>query len=413
MRQAVPIPFTDAWPGRRILETVRHYRRRSWRWARVVSEWRPGTAAPTQGMRRVLVVRLDAIGDFVLWSGAALALRQWLGPDTHVTLAANSVWAELARDLNIADEVWPIRRSSLEWDGAYRTQVRLRVQGGRFAMAINPRFTREMMFGDSIMRWSRAPIRVGWHGEGHLLPERERRWADGWYTQLFDHDVDALHETERNAQFLRLLGVPLEEVPAPKLFVYHRPLGGLDDLPTGYFVVFPGASTAEKQWSATHFAAVARHVQEQTGWRAVLLGEAADAAMTHAVASQVPGAIDLAGRTSVAVLASAIERAKLVVSNDTSAVHLAAATGVPAVCVVGGWQWRRFVPYPSSLGEVADRVETVAMEQEMGCFSCNWNCVRPRVPGETIPCVAAVPLSRVVEAVDRVLSKMNVVQPHG
>jgi ADP-heptose:LPS heptosyltransferase len=412
MRQAVPFP-SQGWPETRLLDTIRHYRRRAWRWARVLTEYRPGTTRPLPGKRRVLVVRLDAIGDFVLWSGAARALRAWLGPDAHVTLAANATWADLARDADIADEVWPVRRSSLEWDGDYRSQMLKRVQGGRFSLAINPRFTREMIFGDSMMRWSRAERRIGWVGESHLLPDRERRYADQWYTELFALPTQPMHETEINAEFLRRLGASVPQVPAPELFVYRRPLEGLDELREGYFVIFPGASSAEKRWAPDQFAAVARYVQQKTGWRPVLLGERNDASVTKQVADAVPGAIDLAGATSVAVLASAIQQAQLVVTNDTSAVHLAAATRVPAVCVVGGWQWRRFVPYPDTLPEIQARVEVVAMEAEMGCFNCNWRCVQPHVPGQTIPCVARVPMERVIAAVDRVLSRKTVTQING
>jgi hypothetical protein len=70
MRQAVPFPL-EHWPAPRLWSTISHYRRRAWRWSRVLTEYRPGTVRPGTGLRRVLVVRLDAIGDFVLWSGAA------------------------------------------------------------------------------------------------------------------------------------------------------------------------------------------------------------------------------------------------------------------------------------------------------------------------------------------------------
>lgn len=403
MRQAVPQPFSK-WPSNRLVTTARHYVRRTWRWWRVLREYRPGTVRPRGGRRRVLIVRLDAIGDFVLWSGAAQVLREWLGPDVHVTLAANATWADLARDADIADEVWPVRRESLEWNGAYRSWMHARIAGGRFDLAINPRLTREMVFGDSIVRWSRAAERIGWHGEGHLLPERERRWADRWYTKLIQQSAEDIHETERNLEFLRALGAPTSTVPPPRLQVYLRPTHGLEELDGKYFVVFPGASLPEKRWDPAHFAAVARHVQAKTGWRPVLLGEQADAPTTAAVAADVPGALDLAGQTSVAVLASAIQGSRLVISNDTSAVHLAAATGVRAICIVGGWQWRRFVPYPATLGEMARRVEVVSMESDMKCFNCNWHCIYPHVAGDVIPCVARVPLERALEAVDRALA---------
>lgn len=412
MRQAVPFPL-EAWQAPRFLSTIRHYRRRAWRWGRVLAEYRPGIVRPRAGQRRVLLVRLDAIGDFVLWSGAAKVLRAWLGPDTHVTLAASASWADLARDAEIADEVWPVRRERLEGDSSYRDELRARTAGGRFAMVINPRHTREMLFGDSLVRWSRAPERIGSVGEGHLLPDRERWWADGWYTRLTVASSAPLHETERHAEFMRALGIPVTHVPEPSLRVYHRPLEGLDDLPNGYFVVFPGASLAEKRWPPQRFAAVARYVQDRTGWRPVLLGDHLDAPLTRAVAAEVPGAIDLTGETSVPVLASVIQSARLVLSNDTSAVHLAAATGVPAVVVVGGWQWNRFLPYPDVLGEVAARVHVVSMEQDMACFNCDWRCVQPHVVGEALPCVSRVPLERVIGAVDRVLSRVAVAQPNG
>ncbi len=392
--------------------TLAHYRRRAWRWGRLLAEYRPGTAHPHAGPRRVLVVRLDAIGDFVLWSGAAKVLRAWLGADTHVTLVANAVWADLAKDAGIADELWPVQGRALEWDAQYRAELRARVHGGGFAVAINTVFSREMMHGDSVVRWSRARERIGSVGTSSLLPPLERRWADGWYTRLLPASGVVMHEVERHAEFLSALGVPLTTVPAPVLHLAHAAPEALAALREGYFVVFPGASLAEKRWSPRNFAAVARHVQQQTGWRAVLMGDVRDAPVTREVAALLPGAIDLVGATTVPELASAIQRSRLVLANDTSAVHLAAATGVPAVCIAGGGHWRRFVPYPASLGAVAELVDVVSMVQDMPCFNCDWRCVLPHVRGEALPCVSRVPLEQVIGAVDRVLSRV-MAEPNG
>jgi len=407
MRQAVPSPF-EQWPLPRVRETFRYYLRRARRWGQVLTEYRPGLTHPLPGKRRVLVVRLDAIGDFVLWSGAARALRAWLGPDAHVTLAANATWADLARDANIADEVWPVRRGALEMDGTYRAEMRRRVAGGRFDLAINPRYTREMLFGDSMMRWTRAKDRIGMIGEGLLLPERERRWADTWYTQLLPTSAEFMHESERHAEFLRGIGVPLAGIPAPSLNVPHLSVAEGEELAGDYFVVFPGASLLEHRWAPSGFADVALHIQRRTGWRPVLLGDNADLGLTNAVAASVPGAVNLAGRTSVPIFASLIQGARLVVTNDTSAVHLAAATGVHAICITGGWHWQRFVPYPESLGEIAQRVHAVSMVDEMSCFKCNGNCIIPHPPRSPRPCISRVTVARAIATVDDVLSTLGV-----
>lgn len=407
MSTLVPRPF-ELWPLPRVSQTLRYYLRRARRWRQVITEYRPGTVRSAPGRRRVLVVRLDAIGDFVLWSGAARALRTWLGPDTHVTLAANATWADLARDAEIADEVWPVRRGALEHDSRYRTEMRLRVEGGRFDLAINPRYTREMLMGDSVMRWSRARDRIGMVGEGLLLPEGERRWADRWYTQLLPSSAEFMHESERHAEFLRGIGVPLPGVPAPSLNVPQLLRAEDEQLSRAYFVVFAGASEPEKRWSPEAFAEVARHVQRRTGWQPVLLGDNADLEPTNAVAALLPGALNLAGRTSVPIFASLIQGSRLVMTNDTSAVHLAAATGVHAICIGGGWHWQRFVPYPASLGEIAHRVHVVSMVDEMTCFKCNGHCIIPHPPHSARPCISRVPVARAIATADDVLSTLGV-----
>ena len=403
MRQAVPSPPVN-WRLPRPIDTLRYYYRRAMRWVRVLVEWRPGTVQPAPGRRRVLVVRMDAIGDFVLWSGAARVLRTWLGPDTHVTLIANAAWADLARDADIADEVWPIRRGALESDGTYRAQMHARVAGGGFTMAINPRYTREMMFGDSVMRWSRAAVRIGMYGESVLLPPPERRVADGWYTQLLPTAREFMHESERHVDFLRGLGVPVEGVPEPRIAIPAS--DSIDDwLPKEpYFVVFAGASLNEHRWPALRFAELAREVQARTGWRPVLLGDRSELALTQSIEAQLPRALNLAGATSTPMFAAIIQRARLVLTNDTSAVHVAAATGVHAICIAGGWHWERFVPYPDSLPEFARYVHPVSMVDEMPCFKCNGYCTLPHLPNEPRPCVERVSVARAVGVLDRVLS---------
>lgn len=407
MDQSVRGPYSR-WSLAHARASLRHYALRARRWGLVLSEYRPGAARPHAGKRRVLVVRLDNIGDFVLWTGAARALREWLGPDAHVTLAANATWAELARTAGVADEVWPVERGALESDGAYRAELRRRVAGGDFDLAINPRYTREMLLGDSLMRWSRARERIGMTGEGTLLPARERFWADRWYTRQLPSTVTWEHETVRGAEFLRAIGVPLKGVPAPWLKALALTEDDRAALPDDYFVVFPGASMPEPRWSPAGFAELARHVQRRTGWRPLLLGDKADAPWTGAVAAEVPGAINLTGQTSVTRFASLIQGARLVVTNDTSAVHLAAATGVHTVCIAGGWHWGRFIPYPGVLGEISRRVHAVSMVDEMTCFNCNGRCILPHTPHSARPCITRVEVARVIAAVDDVLSTLGV-----
>ena len=67
-------------------------------------------------------------------------------------------------------------------------------------------------------------------------------------------------------------------------------------------------------------------------------------------------AIDLTGKTSLTELVYIISRAKLLVSNDTSAVHIAASTSTPTICVSNGNTFGRFTSYPK---EIFDKIEYV------------------------------------------------------
>lgn len=393
----------SGWGRDRMRRTAAHYHRRAWRrwraWREGFSSARASRGAAAGVARRVLVVRLDLIGDFVLWSGAARAVRASFGRDTHVTLAANALWADVARTQDVADEVWALERDALEWNGAYRDAWRARVAAAGFDLALNPCFTREMMLGDSVVRWSRAAERVGLVGDDALLPARDRARADRWYTRLLAMPRAEMHEVERHAAVLQALGVPCDGLPEPALTV----AAAERLVPSAYFVVAPGASLPEKRWPAERFVEVACRVHERTGWTPVLVGDAADGRIAHGVSARLPSAINLAGATSLHQLIAAIAGARLVLSNDSAPVHIAAAVGTHAVCLSGGWHWGRFLPYPPALRALAERVHVVSMQDSMPCFRCGGNCSLPHHAGHPLPCVDGIAVERALDALDALL----------
>ena len=107
-------------------------------------------------------------------------------------------------------------------------------------------------------------------------------------------------------------------------------------------VVFaPGAAYGTaKRWWPSHFAAVASALIATRRAVVVLVGSGADAATTTEVRTGVadaarPSVIDLAGRTDLATLAGVLHLANACVSNDSGAMHVAGAVGVPLVALFG------------------------------------------------------------------------------
>lgn len=111
-----------------------------------------------------------------------------------------------------------------------------------------------------------------------------------------------------------------------------------------YVCVHPGASAAERRWSADRFAAVADALAAR-GFMVVLTGTAAEAGLVRGVAERMSRpAIDLAGRTDLGGTAAVLRRARLLVCNDTGVSHLAAAVRTPSVVISTGDNPARWSP---------------------------------------------------------------------
>ena len=102
-------------------------------------------------------------------------------------------------------------------------------------------------------------------------------------------------------------------------------------------VLAPGAVYGPtKRWPAASFAALADRLAEEHGARIVLTGAAQDVPVCREVhASATCDPLDLSGRTGLETLVALLAGAALVVSNDSGAMHLAAAAGAPVVAIFG------------------------------------------------------------------------------
>ncbi|MBX9791294.1 MAG: lipopolysaccharide heptosyltransferase II [Pirellulales bacterium] len=111
-----------------------------------------------------------------------------------------------------------------------------------------------------------------------------------------------------------------------------------------YSVISPSTTWETKFWSPEHFGEVARHLSAR-GLRVLVVGAPSERERCRMVAEQCPGAIDLAGRTSLGVLAAVMRQAAICVTNDSGTMHLAAALGRPFVSVFGPTNPVRTGPY--------------------------------------------------------------------
>ena len=228
---------------------------------------RPGARA------RVLVVRLDRIGDFVLWSDTARAWRQLYPPDRYeLTLLGHPSWLPLAEALEVFDRAWPLDARRFVWNLPYRLRQLRDIRRAGFSVVAQARPARDLVVEDAIARASGAAARIGPAeadgGTAATLPGMGERW----HTRLLPAPPGAVMELERNAHFLRGLGLTEFRAGVPALPALAPVPAELAEQP--YYALFPGASWAGRQWPPERFAEIARRLHGETGWVGVACGGA-------------------------------------------------------------------------------------------------------------------------------------------
>jgi ADP-heptose:LPS heptosyltransferase len=356
-------------------------------------------------LHEVLLVRPDALGDFVLWLDAVKDYRDIYPPDKYrITLIANAHWATLAVRLSYWDEVISLDRRKFLKNPFYRWVMMAKIRKYGFHVVIHPVFSREYFLGDALVRASGARRRIGFSGDISNSKEAYRQRADKWYTTIIRGQAGIVMELQRNAEFVRALGLQGFKVGIPHInLVFNLPDGF--PLKGDYFVVCPGTARGEKRWPLEKFAELINRVCQQTGWKAVLCGAENEMSIVEKLKNLLKdSAIDYAGKTSLDEFFAIISKARMVVGNDSSSIHIATALGVPSVAIVGGGHFGRFVPYDAGPLREA-QILPLVVYQWMDCFNCNWKCIYHVPEGSPCPCVGEISENLVWKAVEKIITE--------
>ena len=340
---------------------------------------------PTPEDERAAIVNLELLGDYVLWLPYGRALvRYQLDQGRQVILVLNAVVAPLAERhfpecLVVAVDR---RRFVRDWRGRRHALHMLRTL--RAGVTYNVSYPRDTIIEDAVMS---ALGTAAW-GFDAVFPDRP--WIDRFisrhlYFRLLPA-IDGVHQTQRHRAYLNAAGVSSALLSPIADFS-----NGLDAPYDGpYIVIAPGSSQGKRRWPMHQFVAVARHIlAHHLGWRCLVVGTAAEREIGEQIAASLGEQADnRAGCTDVLGLVGCIAHARLVLGNDSAAVHIAAACGVPGVAVVGGGHYERCFPYDPR--EALVRRLPVTVARPMDCFGCDWIC-RYRVAADRpYPCIEAV-----------------------
>ena len=310
--------------------------------------------------KRILVIRLDRLGDVILSTPVLQALRQQF-PHAFIAMMVRPACREVVEGNPFLNDVILYDKEGAH-QGIWATiQFARRLRRSEFDTALVLHPTNRSHW----IPWLAAiPIRIGYDRKSswlltHRVPHRKQEGSQ--------------HEAVYTLELLRLFGITPSQ---PQPLVPIRPSAAQHVVallaesvvqPTDQLVaIHPSASCVSKRWMPDRFAQVADRLISEHGVRICLVAGESDASYANQVAEAMrERAVNFAGRLTISELAALLHRCRLLISNDSGPVHVAAAVGTPVVDIFGrnqrGLSPQRWGP----LGE-----GHVVLHKEVGCVTC-------------------------------------------
>ena len=365
-------------------------------------------------IERVLVVRLDSIGDVVLTTPFLRALRDNL-PNAWITLLVRPEIANLVELCPHVNEVLTfdpaVSRYWSPFQAASRALhlARERLWPRGYDLAIAPRWDVDSNFGSMVAFLSGARQRLGY---SEKVTEEKSRLNAG-LDRLFTHTVggNALkHEVERNLDLIASMGGTVEQ---DRLELWHDEADGhfaariLQEhgIHDGDLLIAlaPGAGHAKRMWPLANFAEFGAWAKARWGASIVVIGGPEEEPLAKDLALRLGGnAVNAVGRTTLREAGAVLKRCQLFVGNDAGPMHLAAAAGLPVVEISchpqGGAAGHanspaRFGPW---------RVPQVILRPAKALGPCSDACISSEAH-----CIRGVSTAQVNEAVSALLSRQD------
>jgi heptosyltransferase II len=347
-----------------------------------------GQRSEVRGQKKILIVRLDRIGDVLLSTPVIKAVRDAY-PESHIAFMVRPYARDIVEGNPYLNEVIIYDKAGKEKGliGNLRFIFGLRKRNFDLVLILHPTARTHL-----VTFLARIPERVGY----------DRKWGI-LLTKRIPHTkhLGLRHEIDYTLDVLRYIGVRAQE---KKLLVPIRPES--EERARGIFsrygvkdsdiviTVNPSASCVSKRWSAERFAKVCDALAKDRGARVIIISGAKDKSFGDRVAgSMTERNINLSGQTSVSDVASILKRSRLFISNDSGPVHIACAVETPVIAIFG--RNDRGLS-PERWGPTGGR-DTV-LHKDVGCDTClAHNC------DKGFKCLMAVSVDDVLNAAHKIL----------
>jgi len=353
---------------------------------------------------RVLIIAMRYLGDVLLTTALIRSIRRAYPKARLDVLVYRNTVAMLEGNPDIDNVIaTPNRPEGSDYRNLFWTLFR------RYDLAVVTQTgDRPFLYG-----LIAAPARIG------AVPSRQ---SAGWWKRLFmarwtEFDDFNTHTVLQHLRLAELLEIPccFELVP-PQTVTGRKLTEGYESMRPAapYAVLHPYPQWTYKRWTVDGWVEIGRYLNSR-GLTVVLSGGPADEEREYVsdIADRLPtGAVNLAGRLSLAELGGLIAGARLFIGPDTGITHLAAAVGVPVIALYGPTNPVKWAPWPYGYRQRSNpfrkkgsqRVNNIRFIQgEAECVPCHQEgCDRHR--NSRSRCLDNLPSETVRQAIAEILA---------
>jgi ADP-heptose:LPS heptosyltransferase len=263
-------------------------------------------------MRKILVIRGGALGDFILTLPVLAALRGHF-PAHSIEILGDTRFASLAIAGGLADKAASLDSPALAGffspDGS--KPLATAAYFAEFDLIVSYLYDRERIFQKNVSQCSPAKFIAGPH-----RPD----------------EAENIHATEILLRPLKELGIR-DPDPRPRL---NLPLSHRSHVEGQWLAIHPGSGSEQKNWPEPKWTELLQTLSRETPWNFLLIGGEAEGSHCERLATAAPpGRTVIAQELPLVQLAEKIKSCAAFVGHDSGITHLAAALGVPGFVLWG------------------------------------------------------------------------------
>ncbi len=359
-------------------------------------------------MKRILIVRPDGIGDFIIFS-AVLEEYVKLYPGYSIDLLCHPYVEELAQSIPFIDRIFCIDRDKIFRKRylVYTLMSLIKLMQYKYDRVIYPVYSRTMQY-DLLAKFVRAKEKIVFDGDDSNDFKNKRFARNKYFTQIIEGEKPDKIEIERNVEFINKLGINANvdiTTAKPRIWFsakddieFQRLREKFNLRKNEYILIFPGAGHHVRYWENKKWVQLIRQILGKNArYKIVILGYGNDIFPIKAVLNALDSSckeriVNLYKKTTLRILAKVIKNAKLFIGTESGAVHIAVAVDTPNICLMGGGHFGRFYPY-------GDLKKNRIIYKKLDCFGCGWKC-RYKAP----KCIKEIKVNDVWKEVTKFLS---------